>query len=55
MKKVIKSSLQEIALRHLVDFGFEKEKDTNTARHYAEHLVNEFERYLGAYNEFKED
>lgn len=55
MKKVIKQSLTEIAIRYLTDFGFEKEKDSATIRHYAEGISNEFERYLGAYHDFKED
>ena len=55
MKKVIRKSMKEILFKHLVDFANEKDKDTATIEHYAEHFVDEFDRYLQAYKEFKED
>lgn len=55
MKKVIRNSFKGIMVKHLIDFALEKDKSLNTIEHYAEHCVEEFERYLRAYNEFKEE
>lgn len=54
MKKTIKQSMRTMLVKYLVDFGFEIEKNTATAEFYADNFVEEFERYLTAYNEFKE-
>jgi len=55
MKRVIRDSFKGIMIKHLIDFVLEKDKDLETIEHYAEHCVNEFERYLRAYNDFKEE
>lgn len=55
MKKVIRNSFKGIMVKHLIDFALEKDKDLATIEHYAEHCVAEFERYMKAYNEFRED
>jgi len=55
MKRVIRDSFKGIMVKHLIDFALEKDKDLATIEHYAEHCVNEFERYLRAYNDFKEE
>ena len=55
MKRVIKDSFKGIMVKHLIDFALEKDKDLHTIEHYADHCVTEFERYLRAYNEFKEE
>lgn len=55
MKRVIKDSFKGIMVKHLIDFALEKDKDLRTIEHYADHCVTEFERYLRAYNEFKEE
>lgn len=55
MKRVVRNALEEIIMKHLIDFALEKDKNTATIKHYAEHTVEEFERYLRAYNEFKGD
>lgn len=56
MKKVIHDSFKSIIANHLAEFAREK-GNTNKPiiDHYAEHCVAEFERYLKAYNDFKED
>lgn len=54
MKRVVRDSFKTILKKHLIDFALEQNKDTATIEHYAEHCVTEFERYLRAYNEFKE-
>lgn len=55
MKRVIRQSLKEMFFRYLSEFCNEKEKDTAQIEHYAENFTNEFDRYLSAYYDFKED
>lgn len=55
MKPVIKQSMKTILIKYLNEFLTEKEKDFSTVEHYAHNCVEEIERYLKAYNEFKED
>lgn len=55
MKKVIKQSLRDIAVKVLIDFGYEKDKSHAIVEPYADSLTEQFERYLKAYNDFKED
>lgn len=55
MKAQQRSALKEITLKHLIDFKAEEDKELPTMEHYAEHLAREFERYLRAYNDFKEE
>lgn len=55
MKRVLRESLKGILVKHLMDFTMEKDKTLATIEHYAEHSVTEFERYLEAYNDFKEE
>lgn len=55
MKAVQRNALKEILMKHLIDFRNEENKDVSVMEHYAEHSVEEFERYLKAYHEFKED
>lgn len=55
MKPVIKQSMETILIKYLNEFLTEKEKDFSTVEHYAHNCVEEFDRYLKAYNEFKED
>lgn len=55
MKRVIKQSMKELMVKYLTEFRHEKDKDTTTIEHYANNFVNEFERYLSAYHDFKED
>ena len=55
MKKIIKSSMKEMLMRYLTNFSHEKEMDSVQIESYANNFVNEFERYLNAYNDFKEE
>ena len=55
MKKVIRQSFRMILIKHLFEFALEKDKSVSTVEHYADHAIEEFDRYLKAYNEFKED
>lgn len=42
-------------VKYLLEFTKEPQKDISTIEHYAEKFVSDYERYLVAYNEFKED
>ena len=55
MNKTIRSSMKEMAYRHLLEFSYESDKDLATVEHYAEEFVKKFEKYLEAYKDFKED
>ena len=55
MKRVIRSSLKLILVKAFVEFALEKDHDSKQIEAYANGTVEEFERYLAAYNEFKED
>lgn len=55
MKKVIKQSLKELFFKYLMEFRHETDKDSRQIESYANNFVTEFERYLEAYNDFKED
>lgn len=54
MKRVIKESMRGILFNLLVDFSTEEKKDSETIKHYTDQFVTQFERYLGAYNDFKD-
>lgn len=55
MKKVIKKSMKELLIKYLTEFRAEDDKDNLQIESYANNFVTEFERYLEAYNDFKED
>lgn len=55
MKKVIKDSMRDMLVKLLMEFMNEKDKNTTTVVAYAESFCDNFERYLRAYKEFKED
>jgi len=55
LKRTIKASMKEILFKFLVDFQAEPVKDADTMKHYCDKYVDDFERYLRAYHEFKED
>lgn len=55
MNKTIKQSMKEMLYTRLLEFSYETTKDLSTVEHYAEKFVEDFERYLRAYKEFKED
>ena len=55
MKSVIRKSMKEMLAKLLIDFRNEPDKDLAQIEHYAEKFVEDFERYLTAYHEFKED
>ncbi len=55
MKKEIKQSMKKLLMARLEEFSHEPKQDKVTIEHYANNFVTEFERYLRAYNDFKED
>jgi hypothetical protein len=55
MKSVIKDSMKTMLVKYFANFGMERERDMKQCESYADSFVDEFERYLKAYNEFKED
>jgi len=55
MNKTIKDSMREILFKFLYDFRNEPDKDVSTMQHYVDKFVDDFERYLSAYKDFKED
>lgn len=55
MKKVIKDSMKEMLVNMLMDFRHEDEMNMSTIEYYAGNYVNKVEKYLQAYNDFKED
>ena len=55
MKRVIKESLKALLVKRFSEFAREKNQDAQQIETYANNFVTEFERYLAAYNEFKED
>lgn len=55
MKRVIKDSMEQMLIKYFANFGMEKERDMKQCQSYADAFLEEFERYLRAYNEFKED
>lgn len=54
MKRVIKKRMRSILFNLLVDFSTEEKKDSETIKHYADQFIVQLERYLGAYNDFKD-
>lgn len=54
MKRVIKDSMRGILVKLLIDFSAEEKKDSKTIMHYVDQFVKNFDRYLGAYNDFKD-
>lgn len=55
MKKVVRDSMKDMCVKMLKDFRSETEQDDGQVEAYANNFVSSFERYLRAYNEFKED
>lgn len=55
MKRVIKEGMKNLVVKYLSEFARENEKDAGTIEHYANNFVNDFERWMAAYNDFKED
>ena len=56
MKAVIRQSMKEMLNKLLLEFCNDgTRKDSAVIEHYAESFVENFERYLKAYHEFKED
>lgn len=55
MKKEIKQSMKKLLMARLEEFSHEPKQDKVTIECYANNFVVEFERYLRAYNDFKED
>lgn len=56
MKAVIRQSMKEMLFKLLLEYNNDTtRKDNAVIEHYAESFVENFERYLKAYNEFKED
>lgn len=54
MKRVIKDSMRTILFNLLVDFSTEEKMDSETIKHYVDQFITNFERYLRAYNDFKD-
>lgn len=55
MKSVIRDSMKTMLVKYFADFGMERERDMKQCESYADSFIAEFDRYLKAYNEFKED
>ena len=55
MKKAIKEGMKNLVVKYLTEFAHDKEKDAGTIECYANNFVNDFERWMAAYNDFKED
>lgn len=55
MKKILKKSMKQMLIKYLAEFSKEKDQSPAQVETYANNFVNEYERYLNAYNEFKED
>ncbi len=55
MKKVLKESMESMLTKTLTEFSHEKEQDPETIKCYTDKFIDDFERYLRAYNEFKEE
>lgn len=55
MKKVIRQAMRTMLIKYLANFAMEKDRDMKQCESYADSFIEEFGRYLGAYNEFKED
>ena len=55
MKKILKKSMKQMLIKCLAEFSKEKDQSPAQVETYANNFVNEYERYLNAYNEFKED
>ena len=56
MKDVIRQSMKEMLVKLLLEFTNDSaRKDVPLIEHYAESFCENFERYLKAYHEFKED
>lgn len=55
MKRVIRDSMKTMLTKYFANFGMEKDRDMKQCQSYADNFIEEFERYLKAYNEFKED
>ena len=55
MKATVKESLEMLIKKALTEFSRESNQSREQIDAYAKSVVNDFERYLRAYYEFKED
>lgn len=55
MKATIKASLKMLIEKALTEFSRESNQGEEQVEAYAKSVVSDFERYLKAYYEFKED
>lgn len=55
MKAAVKASLKMLFEKALTEFSRESNQGREQVDAYAKSVVNDFERYLRAYYEFKED
>ena len=55
MKTTVKTSLKMLIEKALTEFSRESDQGEEQIEAYAKSVVNDFERYLRAYYEFKED
>ena len=55
MKATVKASLKMLIEKALTEFSRESNQGEEQIDAYAKNVVNDFERYLRAYYEFKED
>ena len=55
MKVTVKTSLKLLIEKALTEFSRESDQGEEQIDAYAKNVVNDFERYLRAYYEFKED
>lgn len=56
MKHTLKASLALLMEKYLIEFMRDPNyKDAGQIQHYATKFADDYERYLRAYNDFKED
>lgn len=56
MKQVLKNSIRELALHYFEEVARDPEsKDITVLQTYADNYIRDIERYLSAYNDFKEE
>lgn len=56
MKTTIKKALEDLALHYFEEVAHDPNRtDITVLKGYAENYVNDVEKYLSAYNDFKED
>ena len=54
MNRTIRQAMKEMVHKTLINFRSEPDKDLAQIEHYAESFIRDFERYLGAYHDFKD-